>query len=370
MTAPDPQHPSSARPGKTPEGTESQKVSQAPEHDAEASMRARRHFQNLVFSLVCFAATWASVVILAVLLVAITKNAIGWLDWEFLTSFDSRRPKAAGILSGILGTCWVIGLTILFSVPIGVGAAIYLEEYGGDTWLTRLIQVNLSNLAGVPSIVYGILGLTVFVRFFGFFDHNGFIRRWTGWTAEGLFWSEHYGAYLIPIPFGRTVIAGAMTLTLLILPVVIVASQEALRAVPPSLRHASLALGATRWQTIRSQVLPAALPGILTGVILAISRAIGETAPLVMLGAMTFVFFAPGNVDSLQFVAEHPEGLVKAPFDTFTVLPIQIFNWVRQAKPEFKNVAAAGIVVLLIILLALNAIAILIRNRSQRHLRW
>lgn len=327
--------------------------------------------ENLLFAWVCRLAVWSSVLLLIVLLVAVTKNAIGWLDWQFLSSFDSARfPQKAGMLAGILGTAWVISLTILFAVPIGVGAAIYLEEYASNNWLTHLIRVNLANLAGVPSIVYGILGLTVFVRMFGLFGPQGWIHQMTGWTIEGFFWSDHYGGYLVPLPFGRVVISGALTLTLLILPVVIIASQEALRAIPPSLRHASLALGATRWQTIRHQILPAALPGIMTGIILAISRAIGETAPLVMLGAMTFVYFAPGNLDHISDLREHPEGLIKAPFDTFTVIPIQIFNWVRQAKAEFKYVAAAGIVVLLAILLVLNGVAIFIRNRSSRHLRW
>lgn len=323
-----------------------------------------------LFTSVCWLATWSSVAVLAVLLAAVFYQAFGWLDWQFLTSFDSRRPEKAGILAGVLGTLWLIVLTTLFSVPIGVGAAIYLEEYAPDTFLTRMIRTNLANLAGVPSIVYGILGLTAFVRMFGLFGRDGYLSQALGFPIEGFFWSEHYNSYLIPLPFGRVVMAGAMTLTLLALPVIIIASQEALRAVPASIRHASLALGATRWQTIRFQVLPAAVPGIMTGVILALSRAIGETAPLVMLGAMTFVYFAPGDVDSVSFLVEHPEGLVKAPFDTFTAIPIQIFNWVRQAKPEFKNVAAAGIVVLLLILLLLNAIAVYLRHRSSRHLHW
>ena len=326
--------------------------------------------ESRLFAWICRIATWSSVAVLAILLLAVTQKAWGWLDWQFLTSFDSRRPAKAGILSGVLGTIWVISLTGLMSVPIGVGAAVYLEEYASDNWLTRAIRVNLSNLAGVPSIVYGILGLTVFVRMFGFFGPTGALARWTGWRLEGFWYSEFYDSYLIPIPFGRVVMAGAMTLSLLILPVIIIASQEALRAVPPSLRHAALALGATRWQTIRHQVLPAAAPGIMTGIILAISRAIGETAPLVMLGAMTFVYFTPGDVESIGFLFQHPEGLIKAPFDTFTVIPIQIFNWVRQSKEEFQNVAAAGILVLLIILLALNGIAIFIRSRANRHIRW
>ncbi len=327
--------------------------------------------ESWLFAWTCCASIWFSVFILAVLLIAVTKNAIGWLDWQFLTSFDSARlPARSGMLSGILGTAWVILFTILFSVPVGVGAAIYLEEYASDNWINRLIRLNLSNLAGVPSIVYGILGLTVFVRMFGLFGPQGWIHQWTGWTLEGFFWSDHYRQYLIPLPFGRVVISGALTLSLLILPIIIIASQEALRAIPPSLRHASLALGATKWQTIRYQILPAAVPGIMTGIILAISRAIGETAPLVMLGAMTFVYFAPGNIDSVSDIVAHPEGLIKAPFDTFTVMPIQIFNWVRQSKEEFKHVASAGIVVLLAVLLLLNGLAILIRNRYSKHLRW
>ncbi len=327
--------------------------------------------ENRLFAWTCRGAIWISVAVLLVLLISVTKNAIGWFDWQFLSSFDSARsPQKAGMLSGILGTCWVILLTIFFSVPIGVGAAIYMEEYATDNTLNRFIKLNLSNLAGVPSIVYGILGLTVFVRMFGAFGPEGWIAKWTGVTIEGFFWSEHFQQYLIPLPFGRVVISGALTLSLLILPIIIIASQEALRAIPSSLRHASLALGATKWQTIRYQILPAAVPGIMTGVILAISRAIGETAPLIMLGAMTFVYFAPGNIDSISDIAAHPEGLIKAPFDTFTVMPIQIFNWVRQSKEEFKYVAAAGIVVLLAILLVLNGLAILIRNRYSKHMRW
>lgn len=326
--------------------------------------------ESRLFAAICWVATWSSVVVLAVLLISVAQKSWGWLDWQFLSSFDSRKPHEAGIFAGLIGTTWLILLTGLMSIPIGVGAAVYLEEYAADNWLTRLIRVNLANLAGVPSIVYGILGLTVFVRMFGLFGQNGAFTRWTGWHLQGFFYSDVYDDYLIPIPFGRVVVSGAMTLSLLILPVIIIASQEALRAVPPSLRHASLALGATRWQTVRHQVLPAAAPGIMTGIILAISRAIGETAPLVMLGAMTFVYFAPGDVDSFAFLVENPEGLIKAPFDTFTALPIQIFNWVRQSKPEFQNVAAAGIVVLLVILLTLNGLAIFIRNRANKHLRW
>ncbi|MFG0333946.1 MAG: phosphate ABC transporter permease PstA [Maioricimonas sp. JB049] len=322
-------------------------------------MRGRR--ENRTFEFLCAASTWSSFAVLVILLASVTYQAWGWLDWQFLTSFDSRKPERAGIFAGLLGSCWMILITILFSVPIGVGAAVYLEEYASDNLLTRIIRTNLANLAGVPSIVYGILGLTVFVRMFGLFGEQGVIQ------IDGI---PLWGDVMIPLPFGRTVISGALALSLLILPVIIVAAQEALRAVPPTLRHASLALGATRWQTIRHQVLPASLPGILTGVILAISRAFGETAPLVMIGAMTFVRFAPGKITSLEVVVNDPSSLVRAPFDTFTVIPIQIFNWVRQAKSEFQHVAAAGIVVLLIVLLVLNGLAIYVRQRSQKNLRW
>jgi phosphate transport system permease protein len=329
-------------------------------------------WKGRVFAVLCWLATWLSCAMLAVLLIAVTVQAWGWLDWQFLTSFDSRKPAEAGIIAGIWGTAWVILLTILFSVPIGIGAAVYLEEYATENWVNRLIRVNLANLAGVPSIVYGILGLTVFVRMFDVFSQEGLVERWYGAPVTGIpLWTDAQGrAVRIPLPFGGSVISGALTQTLLILPVIIVASQEALRAIPSSLRHASLALGATRWQTIRHQVLPAALPGILTGIILAVSRAIGETAPLIMIGAMTFVYFAPGNITHVRQLVTEPAGLIQAPLDTFTVIPIQIFNWVRQAKPDFRHVAAAGIIVLLCILLVLNAVAIFIRQGFQKHRRW
>jgi phosphate transport system permease protein len=207
-------------------------------------------------------------------------------------------------------------LTAAISFPLGVGAAIYLEEYAPRSWITRLLQTNISNLAGVPSIVYGILGLAIFVRSFG---------------------------------LGRSVLAGAATLALLVLPVVIIAAQEALKAVPRSLREASYGVGATKWQTIRYQVLPVALPGILTGTILSLSRAIGETAPLIMIGALTFIAFSPTS-----------------PMDPFTVLPIQIFNWAAKPQAEFHELAAAAIIVLLVVLLVMNAGAIVLRNKFQK----
>jgi phosphate transport system permease protein len=275
----------------------------------------RRHAIAKVFHLLCATVTWASVAVLGVLLFHVSYSGWMWLDGQFLSSFPSRFPEKAGIQSALWGTLWLITLTVSFSVPIGVAAAVYLEEYGGKGKLSRLIEVNIANLAGVPSIVYGILGLVVFVRFFG---------------------------------FGRSVLAGSLTMSLLILPVIIVASRESVRAVPDSIRQAAFALGATRWQVIRSHVLPSALPGILTGVILAMSRAIGETAPLIMIGALTYVAFVPNG-----------------PMDVFTALPIQIFNWASRPQQEFHQLAAAGIIVLLTVLLLMNAIAVLIRYRTE-----
>jgi phosphate transport system permease protein len=338
-----------------------------------AVWKSRGRTEGWFFSLACRAATWSGCAVLAVLLLAIAFQAWGWLDWQFLTSFDSRKPVDAGIAAGIWGTGWMILLTIVMAAPIGIGAAIYLEEYARDTWLTRIIQINLSNLAGVPSIVYGILGLTAFVRMFGMFEEGGLMERLSGESFTGItLWTDAATGepVRVPLPFGRTVISGALTMVLLILPVIIVTSQEALRAVPQSLRHASYALGATRWQTIRQQVLPSAMPGVMTGLILSISRAIGETAPLVMIGAMTFVYFAPGGITHPTQLVTEPDAVVRAPFDIFTVMPIQIFNWVRQSKPEFQNVAAAGILVLLAVLLLLNGLAIYIRQRYQKNLQW
>jgi len=277
--------------------------------------RERRRRIGKLFEWACLGAILLGVAALAVLLVDVTIDGLPYLSFGFLTEYPSRFPERAGVRSAILGTLWMMGLTAAFSFPLGVGAAVYLEEYAPDHWTTRLIQTNISNLAGVPSIVYGILGLTVFVRFFA---------------------------------LERSVLSGALTLSLLILPIVIIAAQEAIRAVPRSLRQASYGLGATRWQTIRGQVLPAAMPGILTGTILSLSRAIGETAPLIMIGALTFIAFPPTS-----------------PMDPFTVLPIQIFNWASKPQAEFHDLAAAAIVVLLVMLLSMNALAIYLRNRHR-----
>ncbi|MDX1567120.1 MAG: phosphate ABC transporter permease PstA [Longimicrobiales bacterium] len=278
----------------------------------------RRKLMGVVFELAAAAATLVGVVVLATLLFDVIRDGIAVLDTQFVTSFPSRFPERAGIKAAIWGSVWILGLTALISFPLSVGAAIYLEEYAPRNRVTRAIQTNIANLAGVPSIVYGILGLALFVRF---------------------------------LSLERSVISGALTLSLLILPVMIMASQEAIRAVPDSIRQGAYGLGATRWQMVRTQVLPMALPGILTGTILALSRAVGETAPLIMIGALTFVAFTP-------------EGIM----DPFTVLPIQIFNWVSRPQDEFRALAAGGIIVLLILLLTMNAVAILLRNKYQRRL--
>lgn len=324
------------------------------------SRLAARHRKGRLFQLLCLSSAWCGIGMLAVMLAAIAFQAAGWINWRFVTSFDSRHAEQAGILAGLWGSFWLILFTVLFSVPIGVGAAIYLEEFADDNRLTRIIRINLANLAGVPSIVYGILGLTVFVRFFGLLAADPkVISISLGFTELN-----------IPFPLGRSILSGSLTLTLLVLPVVIVAAQEALRAVPPSIRHASLALGATEWQTVRHQVLPSALPGILTGVILAVSRAMGETAPLVMIGALAYVAATPGNIDSPVDVVRNPGELLEVPFASFTALPIQVYNWIKDPRSEYHHLAAAGILVLLAMLLMLNGVAIFLRYRSQRRTRW
>jgi len=268
-----------------------------------------------VFMVLCGAATLVGVVALVVLLVDLALDGVPRLSWSFLNSFASRFPERAGVKAALLGSVWILALTALIAFPVSVAAAIYLEEYAPQTWVTRLIRLNIANLAGVPSIVYGILGLALFVRTLG---------------------------------LDRSIISGALTLSLLIMPVIIIASQEAIRAVPSSIREAAYGLGATRWQVVRTQVLPMAMPGIMTGTILALSRAVGETAPLIMVGAVGFIAFAPTGV-----------------FDSFTVLPLQIYNWISRPQEEFHQLAAAGILVLLAVLLTMNAAAILLRNRYQ-----
>ena len=252
-----------------------------------------------------------------------------WLSSDFLVTPQSPNPEQAGVRTAILGSLWTIAITILFAFPLGVGAAIYLEEYATDTPLNRLIQTNINNLAGVPSIIYGMLGLAIFVR-----------------TLEPITSGAVFGVVDPTTANGRTVLSAGMTLGLLILPLIIINAQEAIKAVPSSLKQASYGMGATRWQTVWHHVLPNALPGILTGAILAISRAIGETAPLVVVGASTFITFDP-----------------QSPFSKFTTLPIQIWQWTARPQDEFRNIAAAAIIVLLGLLLSLNGLAIYLRNR-------
>lgn len=312
------------------------------------------------FHVLCLGATLFGVVILAILFLAVLWQSIGWLDWQFLSSYDDAKPAKAGIMAGVWGSLWLLLITALFSVPIGVGAAVYLEEYSKGSWLTRLIQLNIANLAGVPSIVYGILGVTVFVRNLGLF----------GAKQKALELIILGTAIHIPVPLGPSVLAGALTLTLLVLPTVIIATQEALRSVPPSIRHGSYALGATKWQTIWHQVLPAAIPGILTGVILALSRAIGEAAPLLMIGIPTFIASVPGKIDAPMDIVRTPGAVLQVPFDSGTAMPLLIYNWVTLPQRDFRHVAAAGIVVLVVILLTFNTIAIVIRQRFQKRIRW
>jgi phosphate transport system permease protein len=289
-------------------------------HDLQRSLAPRRNEQlrERAFMWTCRFAVLLPLAVLVWLLADVFAEGLARLSLDFLTSGPSRHAHKAGIWPALMGSLWLIGLTILIALPIGVGAAIYLEEYARRSRLAGLIEIAIANLAGVPSIIYGMLGLGLFVRMFG---------------------------------FGATVLSGACTLALLVLPVVIMASREALRTVLDSLREASLALGATRWQTVRHVVLPVALPGILTGAILALSRAIGETAPLLLAGAVAFITFGPDGIDS-----------------PYTALPMQIYRWTSMPSADFKANAAAGIVVLVVTLLLLNSVAIVLRNRFQRRL--
>lgn len=279
------------------------------------SLIAKRKRKNSIFHVLIFLSTIFGIVILAILMFDILKKGLPWLSANFFRNYPSRFPKKSGIYPALLGSLWLIGLTGLIAFPIGVGTAIYLEKYARDNKFTSFIKLNISNLAGVPSIIYGMLGLTVFVRALG---------------------------------MGRSILAGSFTMALLILPIIITSTQEALRNVPSSIEQASYALGTTKWQTIVGVILPYSFPGILTGTILAMSRALGEAAPLIVIGAVSYVNFAP-----------------KSPMSAFTALPIQIFNWSSMPKKEFEYVAAAGIIVLLGILLLVNSIAILLRDKYQ-----
>jgi phosphate transport system permease protein len=279
-----------------------------------------QRIKDLLFRFGMLACLAIALIALVAVIAQDAVKGVGSINADFFTNYASSFPENAGIRAALLGTIWLMGVCAAFIIPVGVASAVYLEEYAdGDRWYNRFIEVNIQNLAAVPSIIYGILGLAFLVRG--------------------------------PIGMGRVVLAGGLTLGLLVLPVVIIAAREAIRAVPPSIREGSMALGATRWQTTWKQVLPAAIPGIATGVILALSRAIGEAAPLILVGAPIFIAFDPTGLDS-----------------SFTVLPLQAFNWLSQPQSEFKDLAAAAILVLLGLLLVMNAVAIWLRNRYEQ--KW
>jgi phosphate transport system permease protein len=270
-----------------------------------------------VFGVFC---TLIGLVVLGIFLVDILIKGAGRIDWDFISSLPSRRASRAGILTAWAGTLWILLLTLIIAFPLGISAGVYLEEYTRKTRVANFLEINIANLAGVPSIIYGLLGLEIFVRYLG---------------------------------LGGSLLAGALTLSLLVLPIIIVTTREALKAVPRSIREGSFALGASKWQTVWLQVLPAAFGGILTGIILALSRAVGEAAPLIVIGALAYVPFVPAT-----------------PLDEFTVLPIQIFNWTSRPQAAFLVNAAAAILVLLFITFVLNGIAVYLRNRQQKKVKW
>lgn len=290
-------------------------------------------FWNNIFLIIGLLSTLAGLVVLFTLIIDLFIEGSQRLGWQFLTSFPSRFPEKAGILSAWVGTTLVILVTAAASIPLGIAAGLYLEEYAKKNWLTNIIEINIINLAGIPSIIYGLLALGLFVYLFR---------------------------------FGESILTGGLTLALLILPIVITATRESIRAIPNSIKEASYSLGATRWQTIKGHIIPYSLGGIITGVIIGLSRAIGETAPIITIGALAFVAFLPASPISSEF----PFISFKWLFDPFTVMPIQIFNWVSRPQVEFHiNAAAAGIV-LLIMTLIMNALAIYIRYRFRRRIRW
>ena len=280
----------------------------------------KNRLKDRLFKYYGLLSTLTGLILLALFLTNIVIDGVSRLNWQFLTSLPSRLPERAGILTAWTGTLWIFVLTAISSIPIGIGAGIWLEEYGKKNKISNILEINISNLAGIPSIIYGILGLGVFVRLMN---------------------------------FGGSLLAGAFTLSLLILPIIIVSTREALRSVPRSIIEASLALGATRWQAIWSTQLPAASAGIITGIILALARAIGETAPLIVIGALAYV----------PFVAKHP-------MDEFTVMPMQIFNWVSRPQHGFIINSAAAILVLLIMVFLMNSIAVYFRHRSSKKVKW
>lgn len=282
---------------------------------------ARRQAWSRVSRWILLGATLLGLVVLVILGIDNAIVGIPSLDWDFLANYPSRFAERAGIRSSILGSVWVLVFTVLFAIPVAVGAAVWMEEFAPQNAILTTVRLNIANLAGVPSIIYGILGLAVFVRL---------------------------------MELGPSILAGALTLALMILPMTVITSVEAINQVAPSIREGSLALGATRWQTVWHHVLPGAMPGIMTGTILAVARAAGETAALIMIGAFTFIAFDP----SLSF-----SGLL----DSFTTLPIQVYNWTIRPQPEFRANAAAGIIVLMIAVIGLNALALVVRDRLRRN---
>ncbi|HPM12024.1 MAG TPA: phosphate ABC transporter permease PstA [Bacteroidales bacterium] len=280
----------------------------------------KQKIKDKLFCTIGYVATFSGLLILAYFLIDIFIDGFHRIDYDFLMGFTSRKAENAGILPAWVGSVWILGLTVVFAIPIGIAAGIYFEEYAPKNKVTYMLEVNIANLAGVPSIIYGLLGLEVFGRLMG---------------------------------FGGSLLTGSLTLTLLILPIIILATRESLKAVPQSLRDASHALGATQWQTIWHQVLPSSMGGILTGTILALSRAVGETAPLIVIGALAYVDFVPTS-----------------PMDNFSVLPMQIFNWTSRPQHSFIINAAAAIIILLAITFIMNSIAIYLRNRWQKKIQW
>ena len=306
---------------------------------APRSSAALRTAADRTFLVACLAFTGLAVCILAVLLITVWRQGHERLGWDFLQNFTSRKPDAAGVKAPLWGSVWVCAICALTAIPVGVGTALYLEEFARKSRLTSFIKLNIANLAGVPSIVYGILGLTAFARMFGAADAD-----------QPISIGNPEGPFFIQFPFGNGVLAGGLTLMLVVLPIVIVSSQEALRSVPRSLRGGALALGATQWQSTWNVTLPSALPMVMTGSILAISRAIGEAAPMLVLGVPLFIRSVPTNLMS-----------------DFTVLPFQIYYWANRPQAGFSELAAAAILVLLAVLLTFNAVAVVIRQRLQRN---
>jgi phosphate transport system permease protein len=280
----------------------------------------KNRIKDNAFKYFGIACTSFGLLMLAIFIGNILIEGAARIDWDFITNFPSRNPDKAGILPALVGTLWIMGLTAIIAIPLGVSAGVYLEEYGKKSRLANILEINISNLAGVPSIIYGLLGLEIFGRIMG---------------------------------MGGSLLAGAATLSLLILPIIIVSTREALKAVPKSIKEASFAMGASKWQTIWHQLLPASFGGVITGIILALSRAIGETAPLIVIGALAYVPFVPAS-----------------PTDEFSVLPIQIFNWISRPQKGFAINAASAIIILLLVTFVLNGIAMYLRNRWQKKVKW